>query len=64
MPVGILYGDADKVLDHRQQGLWMADRVPSIEIEIMDGIGHMPQFVVADRVAAFVRRIADHAFAA
>ena len=41
----------------------MQGRVEGIEIEILEGIGHMPQFVVADRVAAFVRRMASRAFA-
>lgn len=63
MPVGILFGDADRILDHKAQGLAMQGRVEGIEIEILEGIGHMPQFVVADRVAAFIRRMAARAFA-
>ena len=63
MPVGILFGDADRILDHKTQGLAMQGRIEGIEVEILEGIGHMPQFVVADRVAAFVRRMAARAFA-
>ena len=63
MPVGILFGDADRILDHKTQGLAMQGRIDGIEIEILEGIGHMPQFIVADRVAAFVRRMAARAFA-
>ena len=63
MPVGIIYGERDQVLDHVEQGLWMADKVPGIEIELIPGTGHMPNFTQPDRVAAFVRRIADRAFA-
>lgn len=64
MAVGILFGDRDQILDHQAQGLAMQGRVEGIEIEILEGIGHMPQFVVADRVAQFVRRMAARAFAA
>ncbi len=64
MPVGILFGSRDRVLDHAQHGLSMQGKIEGIDIEILDGIGHMPQFVEAGKVAAFIRRIADRAFAA
>jgi pimeloyl-ACP methyl ester carboxylesterase len=63
VPVGILFGDRDRVLDHRQQGLAMQGRVEGLEVEILEGIGHMPQFVAAGKVADFVHRMATRAFA-
>lgn len=63
MPVGVLFGSRDRVLNHTQHGLSMQGKIEGIEIEILDGIGHMPQFVEAEKVAAFIRRIADRAFA-
>lgn len=63
MPVGILFGDADRVLAHDRHGLAMRDKAAGLDLEILEGIGHMPQFVAADRVAAFVRRMAGKAFA-
>jgi hypothetical protein len=30
----------------------------------MEGVGHMPQYADAERVAAFIRRIAARAFGA
>lgn len=63
LPVGILFGSADRVLDHRENGLAMAGRIDGLDLEIVDGVGHMPQYAVPDRVAAFIRRMAARAFA-
>ena len=40
----------------------MKDRIAGLDLELLDGIGHMPQFVAADRVVAFIRRMAGRAF--
>lgn len=64
LPVGILFGSRDRVLHHTRHGLAMEGRIEGIDIEILEGVGHMPQFVEADRVAAFVRRMAGKAFGA
>lgn len=63
MPVGILFGSEDRVLDHRRHGLAMEGRIAGLDLEIADGIGHMPQYAVTERVVAFIRRIAGRAFA-
>jgi pimeloyl-ACP methyl ester carboxylesterase len=64
MPVCVLYGDSDKVLDHAEQGLSLKPAVLGVDIELLAGIGHMPQFVVPRETADFVRRAAARAFAA
>lgn len=63
MPVALMFGTADRVLDHRLNGLAMAARVPHIEIEMLDGFGHMLQFVATDEVEDVIRRMAARAFA-
>ena len=63
VPAGILFGSADRVLDYQRHGLEMDGAIPGIEIEIAEGIGHMPHYAASDRVAAFIRRIAERAFA-
>jgi pimeloyl-ACP methyl ester carboxylesterase len=62
LPVGILFGTADQLLPHADHGIAMTDRIAGLDLELLDGIGHMPQFVAADAVAAFIRRIAGRAF--
>lgn len=64
VPVGMLFGDADRVLDHRVHGLATAARIPGIDLEIAEGVGHMPQYADPARVVAFIRRMAARAFAA
>lgn len=64
MPVGILFGTRDRVLDFEEHGVSMLDRIAGLDFEILDGIGHMPQYAMPDRVIAFIRRIAGRAFAA
>lgn len=64
VPAGILFGSADRVLDHKRHGTGMEGRIPGLDVEIMEGVGHMPQYADTGRVVAFIRRIAERAFAA
>ncbi|MBX3568374.1 MAG: alpha/beta fold hydrolase [Rhizobiaceae bacterium] len=62
MPVGVLFGTADRVLRPEEHGQPLAGTVRDFELELLDGIGHMPQFVAADATEAFIRRMAAKAF--
>jgi pimeloyl-ACP methyl ester carboxylesterase len=62
MPAGILFGSEDGVLDYRLHGLGMEGIVPGLEIEILEGIGHMPHYAASERVVAFIRGVAQRAF--
>lgn len=62
MPVGILYGKGDRVLDHQLHGAEAAARIPGVELELIEG-GHMLPLTAPDAVAAFVRRVAARAYA-
>ena len=57
VPVGILYGRDDQVLDWRAQGEAMAQKIPSLDFELVDG-GHMLPVTQPDVCAAFIRRMA------
>jgi len=63
IPVGILFGTADRVLPHKPHGLAMLDKIAGLDLELLDGIGHMPQYAATDAVVAFIRRVAAKAFA-
>jgi pimeloyl-ACP methyl ester carboxylesterase len=63
VPVGILFGTADRVLSYEAHGLAMQGRIAGLELELLNDVGHMPQFVAADQVATFIRRMAVKAFA-
>jgi pimeloyl-ACP methyl ester carboxylesterase len=64
VPVGILYGTGDRILDPAAQGKELAAKVQGAELELIEGAGHMIPLTSADRVAAFVARMAQRADAA
>lgn len=57
VPVGILYGRGDRLLDPRVHGEPMRSRVARLELEVCEG-GHMLPLTDPARVASFIRRIA------
>ncbi|GHA83686.1 alpha/beta fold hydrolase [Modicisalibacter luteus] len=59
MPVGILFGDADAVLDPERHGVPMATHIPSLTLERLPGEGHMLPVMRPDACAAFIRRMAE-----
>lgn len=63
MPVGVIFGTADRVLDWERQGKGVMGKIRGLDFETLDGIGHMPQYAATERVEAFIRRIAARAFA-
>lgn len=63
MPAGILFGDADRVTTFHTQGAPMRSRIEGLDFELVEGMGHMPQFVAPERIVAFIERVANRAFA-
>lgn len=55
LPISILYGRQDRILDPAEQGEAMAARVESVELEMVDG-GHMLPVTQPDLSADFIRR--------
>lgn len=64
LPAGILFGVRDRVLGIDIHGRPMADKIGGLDFERVDGLGHMPQFIDPERVTAFIKRMAERAFAA
>jgi pimeloyl-ACP methyl ester carboxylesterase len=64
LPVGILYGTGDRVLDRAAHGDALAAVLPNAELELIEGGGHMILIASADRSAAFIARMAQRAAAA
>ncbi len=58
VPIGILFGDGDRVLDYRSNGRAIAARLANLDFELIEGGGHMTPITAPDRAAAFIRRIA------
>ena len=62
MPAGILFGAQDRVIAIAAHGEPMPGRVPGLDFERVEGLGHMPQFAEPGRAVAFIERIAARAF--
>jgi pimeloyl-ACP methyl ester carboxylesterase len=61
MPLGILYGTEDRILDPALHAQGFVAKVPNAELELIEGGGHMILISSADQVAAFIRRLARRA---
>jgi pimeloyl-ACP methyl ester carboxylesterase len=58
IPIGILFGKGDQVLDYRANAESMAAKVAGLELELLDERGHMIPMTAPEESAAFVRRMA------
>jgi pimeloyl-ACP methyl ester carboxylesterase len=63
MPSALMFGTADRVLDHKRHGLPMREKIAGLDFDLADGQGHMLQFMARERVAEMIERIAARAFA-
>jgi pimeloyl-ACP methyl ester carboxylesterase len=61
VPVGILYGAGDRILDPVAHGKGLADKAAGADLELIEGAGHMIPITSADRAAAFIARMARRA---
>jgi pimeloyl-ACP methyl ester carboxylesterase len=63
VPVGIVYGTADRLLDPTAHRAALLEKLPGAECELIEGGGHMILICSAERCAAFIARIAQRAAA-
>ena len=57
IPVGILFGRGDPLLDYRLHGEAAKEEIPNLHLELVEG-GHMLPVTAPDLVADFIRRMA------
>lgn len=62
MPAAMVFGTADKVLDYQTNGEAFRETLKGVDFEAVEGVGHHPQYVAADRVIDVIRRTAERAF--
>ncbi|NWB96622.1 alpha/beta hydrolase [Pseudomonas gingeri] len=58
LPVGLIYGSRDRVLNYRKHGESMLGKLPGLSLEIIDGAGHMLPVTSVEPVAELVLIIA------
>jgi pimeloyl-ACP methyl ester carboxylesterase len=61
LPVGILFGAGDRILDPAVHGKGLAAQVADADFELIEGGGHMIPVTSAERTAAFIARMAQRA---
>ena len=63
MPVRVLFGDADQILDWRANGEALRAAVPQADLRLLPGAGHMLPVTQAAGTAAWLEQAAQAAFA-
>ena len=61
LPIGLIYGARDKVLDFRKHGQALADKVPGLKLQVVEGRGHMLPITATARVVEAVLQVAKRA---
>lgn len=55
LPIAVLYGRQDRILNHQEQGQGLLNVAPTVELELIDG-GHMLPITQPAVTADFIRR--------
>ena len=63
VPVGVLFGTNDLLLDHAMHGGGLVEKCPGAHIELIEDGGHMIIITAADHCADFIARMARRAAA-
>lgn len=58
VPVGVFFGASDRILDPREHGVAFQSRLPEVDLELREGLGHMVQVSDPQAVARFIERMA------
>ncbi len=58
LPIALIYGARDKVLDFRIHGQALADKVPGLKLQVVEGRGHMLPITATARVSEAVLQLA------
>jgi pimeloyl-ACP methyl ester carboxylesterase len=54
LPVRVLYGDGDRILDWRKQGEGLQAKAPQVRLTVLPGAGHMLPITQAAATAAWL----------
>ncbi|WP_460135741.1 alpha/beta fold hydrolase [Pseudomonas sp. S1_E04] len=58
LPIALVYGARDNVLDFRKHGQALADKVPGLKLQLVEGRGHMLPITAAARLVEAVQQVA------
>ncbi|UEM01410.1 alpha/beta hydrolase [Skermanella rosea] len=58
MPVTIVAGTEDRVVDHETHAVWLHDAIPTSDLRLVPGAGHMVHYAAPDEVADAIEQTA------
>lgn len=58
IPLGMLFGKRDLILDYRKHGEAMKQQCPTLDLVLLDGHGHMLPLTAPDATADLIRHVA------
>ncbi len=58
VPVGVLYGTGDRILDPVAHGHILARKIPGLELELVENAGHMLPLTAPERTVRFIEGVA------
>ena len=61
LPAGMIFGDADRVLDPTIHSAGALKRIKGLHFEMLPGVGHHPQYAQADKVIDMIRTVSTNA---
>ena len=61
LPIGLIYGAKDQVLDFQKHGQALASLVPGVKLQLVEGRGHMLPITATERVVAVVEQVTKRA---
>ncbi|RJF89317.1 alpha/beta fold hydrolase [Oleomonas cavernae] len=64
LPIGILFGAGDRILDALVHGKHLAATIPGAIFEMVEGAGHMIPVTLPKQASDFIKRISDMALSA
>jgi pimeloyl-ACP methyl ester carboxylesterase len=61
MPVMIMAGSEDQVVDVGRHAIWLHGQIPHSELRLIPGAGHMVHHAVPGQVTELIEAVADEA---
>jgi pimeloyl-ACP methyl ester carboxylesterase len=61
IPVYIMAGDEDNIVDHEDHAVWLHDRIPQSDLQIILEVGHMMHYAVPTSVVAAIDTVSQKA---
>jgi pimeloyl-ACP methyl ester carboxylesterase len=59
IPVTIMAGTKDRIVDHESHAKWFQERIPGSDLRLVPGAGHMFHYAVPDQVVEVIEDVSS-----